>query len=135
MCNFAHLSFSGSKTGELVARVQSHTGSMGTILLVDSNPLRASIRTSILEEVSAEVVRTFDASEALCLVGSPEFAQSLGLVITEHSILGISGPEFVSELRTRLPHVHVLVLGTVPAATREYECIAGVSQCRGMLSS
>jgi CheY-like chemotaxis protein len=108
---------------------------MGTILLVDSNPLRASIRTSILEEVSAEVVRTFDASEALCLVGSPEFAQSLGLVITEHSILGISGPEFVSELRTRLPHVHVLVLGTVPAATREYECIAGVSQCRGMLSS
>jgi CheY-like chemotaxis protein len=100
---------------------------MGTILLVDNNPLRASIRTSILEDVAPEVVRAFDAAEALCLVESPEFAHRLGLVITEHAIPGISGPEFVSELRVRLPHVHVLVLGTVPAATGEYEGITGVS--------
>ena len=55
---------------------------METILLVDDNPLRASLRKSILEGSAPDVVRALDASEALCLVESPEFASGLALVIT-----------------------------------------------------
>jgi len=103
---------------------------METILLVDDNPLRASLRQSMLEGGASRpvraVVRASDASEALCLVESPEFAQGLALVITGHMMSGISGPEFVAELRSRMPHVPVLVLSPAAGARREYEEIEGV---------
>jgi CheY-like chemotaxis protein len=101
---------------------------METILLVDDNPLRASLRQSMLEAGTSvrSVVRALDASEALCLVESPNFAQGLALVITGHIMSGISGPEFVAELRSRMPHVPVLVLSAVASAHREYEEIEGV---------
>ena len=99
---------------------------MGTILFVDNNPLRASVRTSILANDATEVVRVLDAAEALCLVEGRDFAEKLSLVITEHIIPGISGSEFVAELRTRLSHVPVLVLGA-GAAKADYDGISGVS--------
>jgi len=100
--------------------------SMETILLVDDNPLRASLRKSLLEGSAPEVVRALDASEALCLVESPEFAQALALVITGHVMTGISGPEFVAEFRTRMPEVPVLVLSAASNAEKEYQGISGV---------
>jgi CheY-like chemotaxis protein len=101
--------------------------SMGTILLVDDNPLRASMRQAFLKGSAPQVVRALDASEALCLVESTEFAQGLGLVITGHAMTGISGPEFVAELRSRMPEVPVLVLSAAPNAEKEYQGIPGVS--------
>src|SRR5580698_5360442 len=102
-----------------------HWGDMGTILLVDDNPLRAAMRKSLLEGKAPEVVRARDASEALCMVESPEFSQGLALVITGHVMSGISGPEFVEEFRSRMPEVPVLVLTTVLDAEQEYK---GISQ-------
>jgi CheY-like chemotaxis protein len=99
---------------------------METILLVDDNPLRASLRMSILEGIAPEVVRALDASEALCLVESREFASRLALVVTGHAVTGISGPEFVAEFRSRMPLVPVLVLSTLANAEKEYAGIAGV---------
>jgi len=99
---------------------------MGTILLVDDNPLRASMRKSLLEGSAPEVVRALDAAEALCLVELPEFAQGLALVITGHVMSGISGPEFVAEFRSRMPRVPVLVLSAVPNAEKEYQGIPEV---------
>jgi len=99
---------------------------METILLVDDNPLRASMRKSLLEGSAPEVVRALDAAEALCLVELPEFSQGLGLVITGHVMTGISGPEFVAEFRSRMPEVPVLVLSAVPNAEKEYQGIPGV---------
>jgi len=93
---------------------------METILLVDDNPLRAAMRQSLLEAKAPEVVRARDAAEALCLVESPQFARDLALVITGHLMSGISGPEFVAELRSRMPQVPILVLSTVPNSDREY---------------
>jgi CheY-like chemotaxis protein len=84
--------------------------SMESILLVDDNPLRASMRKSLLEGKAPAVVRALDAAEALCMVESPEFVQGLALVITGHVMSGISGPEFVAEVRNRVPQVPVLVL-------------------------
>jgi len=100
---------------------------MGTILLVDDNPLRASLRKSLLEGSAPEVVRALDAAEALCLVESPEFAQGLALLITGHVMSGVSGPEFVAEFRSRMPDVPVLVLSSVPNAEKEYQGIPDVS--------
>jgi CheY-like chemotaxis protein len=99
---------------------------METILLVDDNPLRAAMRKSLWEGKAPAVVRALDASEALCMVESPEFAQGLALVITGHVMSGISGPEFVEEFRSRMPQVPVLVLSTVPDAEKEYMGIPGV---------
>jgi CheY-like chemotaxis protein len=103
---------------------------METILLVDDNPLRASLRQSLLEGGSSKamraVVRALDASEALCMVEVPEFAKRLALVITGHVMSGISGPEFVAEFRSRMPEVPVLVLSAVTDAEKEYQGIGGV---------
>jgi CheY-like chemotaxis protein len=98
---------------------------MDTILLVDDNPLRASMRKSLLGG-APEVVRAQDPGEALCLVESPEFARSLSLVITGHVLSGISGPEFVAEVRNRIPGVPVLVLSAAANAENEYREIPGV---------
>ena len=99
---------------------------METILLVDDNPLRAAMRKSLWEGKTPAVVRAIDASEALCMVESPEFAQGLALVITGHVMSGISGPEFVEEFRSRMPQVPVLVLSAVPDAEQEYKGIPQV---------
>src|ERR1700733_13868471 len=99
---------------------------METILLVDDNPLRAAMRKSLWEGKTPAVVRALDASEALCMVESPEFAQGLALVITGHVMSGISGPEFVEEFRSRMPQVPVLVLSAVPDAEQEYKGIPQV---------
>jgi CheY-like chemotaxis protein len=99
---------------------------MATILLVDDNPLRASLRQSILEGSVPGVVRVSDASEALCLVESPDFASGLRLVITGHTGCGIPGPEFAAELRTRLPRVPVLVLSSSGDVEAEYAGIDGL---------
>ncbi len=79
-----------------------------------------------MEGSAPDVVRALDASEALCLVESPEFAQGLALVITGHAMKGISGPEFVAEFRSRMPAVPVLVLSAVPNAEQEYQGIPDV---------
>jgi len=99
---------------------------MGTILLVDDNPLRASLRKSLLEGTVPHVVRALNAAEAFCLIESPEFAPSLLLVITENLMQDIAGPEFVRELRVRLPAVPVLVLGGNASTQQEYESIRDV---------
>lgn len=109
-----------------VLRFIRPSANMDTILLVDDNPLRASMRKSLLEGAMPSVVRALDASEALCLIETPEFARSLALVITGHTMLGISGPEFVAELRQRMPLVPILVLGMDAEFEEEYAQIDGV---------
>jgi DNA-binding response OmpR family regulator len=99
---------------------------MATILLVDDQPLRASLRQSFLEKSVPDVVRVTDGGEALCLIESPELASRLRLVITGHAGAGIHGPEFVGELRSRLPEVPVLVLSSVGDVEAEYSGIDGV---------
>jgi CheY-like chemotaxis protein len=99
---------------------------METVLLVDDNALRASIRRSALESTATSVVRVSDAAEALCTVETPEMAGAIGLVVTGHQMSGISGPEFVAELRRRMPRVPVLVVNPETGFESEYEGIDGV---------
>lgn len=93
---------------------------MTTILLVDDDPLQASLMVSLLGRRFGDVRRASDASEALCLVEEPEFAGRLGLVISGHHTLGIGGPAFVAELHTRMPELPVLVLGAAGESVAHY---------------
>jgi CheY-like chemotaxis protein len=90
------------------------------ILLVDDDPLQAFVRKSILERRFSDVLRVTDAAEALCLVEQPQFASSLGLVVSGHHLAGIGGPAFVAELHTRIPTLPVLVLGGAIDELRAY---------------
>jgi len=99
---------------------------MTTILLVDDNPLRASLRQSILERELPLVVRVSDAAQALCLVESSDFSARLRLIVISHPIFGISGPDFAAELRARLPHTPLLVLSTRSDTQSEYPPISNV---------
>jgi len=99
---------------------------METVLLVDDNALRASIRRAALEDSATMVVRAPDAAEALCTIETPEVAGRLGLVVTGHQMSGISGPEFVAELRQRMPEIPVLVLNQASGFEGEYQGISGV---------
>ena len=94
---------------------------MTTILLVDDDPLQASLMLSVLERKFGDVRRVADAAEALCLIEQPEFANKLGLVISGHQTPGIGGPAFVSELRSRMPYLPVLVLGEARETAADYD--------------
>jgi DNA-binding NtrC family response regulator len=95
-------------------------GHLATILLVDNDPLQASLRKSVLERRFHDVQRVGDAAEALCLVEQPHFAWNLGLVISGLHMPGIGGPEFVAELHSRLPNLPILVLGSATEAAGDY---------------
>lgn len=102
---------------------------MAIILLVDNDPLQAFLRKSLLERRFGDVQRVGDAVEALCLVEQPEYARNLALVISSHHISGISGPEFVAELRSRMPALPIMVLGNDSDAQVDYD-VVGVRYLR-----
>ena len=65
---------------------------MAKILLVDDDPLNASVRKAILERNHSDVRRVGDAAEALCLLEQPNFANDINLVVSsdQHSGIGQS---------------------------------------------
>ncbi len=84
------------------------------------------MRKSLLEGTAPKVVRALNAGEAFCLIESPDFAPRLQLVISESLMQDISAPDFVTELRRRVPDVPVLVLGASLASQVSYHGIPGV---------
>jgi DNA-binding NtrC family response regulator len=94
---------------------------MSTILIVDDDPLQASLMMSLLGRRFGNVCRVNDAAEALCLIEQPEFASKLDLVITGHHMPGLGGPAFVAELHSRKPDLPVLVLSANGTVSSDYK--------------
>ena len=94
---------------------------MATILIVDDDPLQASLLMSLLGRQFGNVCRVNDAAEALCLIEQPEFACKLSLVITGHRMQGLDGPAFVAELHSRKPDLPVLVLSASGVEPTDYK--------------
>ena len=88
------------------------------ILLVDDNAIQAATRKAILTRVGRSVAVACDGEEALKMLNHS--AQSVGLVITDHLMPGMNGPEFVTGLRMRYPRLPVLVLSGLPDAEDAY---------------
>lgn len=91
------------------------------ILLVDDNAVQATTRRSILLRTGRTVVLAGGALQALGLLEDAALRTSLGLIITDHCMPGMNGPEFVARLREKLPSVPVVVLSGFPDAETEYE--------------
>jgi CheY-like chemotaxis protein len=89
------------------------------ILLVDDNYVQSATRRAILEGCGREVSIAPQGQRALELLEEPT-AQEFGLVITDHLMPVMNGPEFVAELRRRGSKVPVLVLSGLPEAEAAY---------------
>jgi len=92
-----------------------------SILLVDDNLIQAATRRAILERVGYTVWVSSSATEGLELLDEPEFFRTLGLIITDHLMPYMNGPEFVAHIRRLLPDLPVLVLSGLPDAEQDYE--------------
>lgn len=91
------------------------------ILLVDDNAIQATTRRSILLRTGRTVAVALEPLEALDMLKDDELVDSIGLVITDHYMPGMQGPEFVAEIRRVLPSVPVLVLSGFSDVEHEYE--------------
>ncbi len=91
------------------------------ILLVDDNHLQSATRRAILEGAGREVCIAQQGQEALQQLSNPEISPAIGLVITDHLMPVMSGPEFVAELRRRGFTLPVIVLSGLPDADADYQ--------------
>jgi CheY-like chemotaxis protein len=91
------------------------------ILLVDDNAVQATTRRSIILRTGRTVALAGGALQALGLLEDAALRKSLGLIITDHCMPGMNGPEFVGKVRKMLPSIPVVVLSGFPDAEAEYE--------------
>jgi CheY-like chemotaxis protein len=106
---------------KLNERVPGPLGMRARILLVDDNHIQSATRRAILEGCGREVSIALQGRQALEILSDAETAQGIGLVITDHLMPVMSGPEFVAELRQRGFTVPVVVLSGLPEAEAAYE--------------
>ncbi|MGI8773260.1 MAG: response regulator [Acidobacteriaceae bacterium] len=92
------------------------------ILLVDDNPIQAATRRIILEKAGFQVTVAGNGRTALELFASPA---CFAMVITDHLMPEMNGPELVKELRDQKfgltnPVLPILVLSGLPDAEEAY---------------
>jgi len=90
------------------------------ILLVDDNPIQAATRQAILTLRGRRVIVADSAHRALELLEDAELFSALGLVITDHWMPDLNGPQFIELLRRRMPAIPVLVVSGMPDVESEY---------------
>ena len=89
------------------------------ILLVDDNHIQSATRRSILEVSGRQVCTALHGAHALELLNNPE--NSIGLIVTDHLMPVMSGPEFVTEVRRRGFTLPIVVLSGLPDAESAYD--------------
>jgi CheY-like chemotaxis protein len=89
------------------------------ILLVDDNAIQAATRKAILTRSGRTVLVASDGEQALVMLETA--TRPVGLVITDHLMPNMNGPEFVALLRERYPQLPVLVLSGLADAEEAYE--------------
>jgi CheY-like chemotaxis protein len=91
---------------------------MPAILIVDDNPIQAVTRRLILEKAHFSVVLAGDGLTALAKF---EAGEPFGMVITDHCMPEMGGPELVKKLREQSTALPILVLSGLPEAESQYE--------------
>jgi DNA-binding response OmpR family regulator len=99
------------------------TGDAATpaILLIDDNAVQAATRQTILKRAGYFVIAVLSPQRALEQIQNREFPAEIQLVITDHLMPGMTGNEFVRELRKTHPALPVLVISGLEEAEDEYE--------------
>ncbi len=90
------------------------------ILLVEDDAVQAEVRRAILARASAGIVLASNPAQALTMLEDEALRSSLGLMVTDHLMPGMNGPELVRQVRALLPELPILVLSGLPGAETEY---------------
>lgn len=93
---------------------------MSQILLVDDNAIQAATRKAILTRTGRWVLIAGSGAVALKMLADEELAAQIALIITDHLMPGMNGPEFVHRLRETMPETPVVVLSGLADAEAEY---------------
>jgi CheY-like chemotaxis protein len=91
-----------------------------TVLLIDDNAIQAATRQTILKRAGYFVIPVLNPQRALQQFRENDFPAEVNLVITDHIMPGMSGSEFVRELRVTYPDLPVLVISGLEEAEDEY---------------
>ena len=94
---------------------------MKQVLLLDDNAAQLTIREMVLRKALIECHVATRASAALALLRSGPGQEKIGVVVTDHLMPGMTGVEFVKELRSFNPEIPVLVISGLPDAEEEYK--------------
>lgn len=91
------------------------------ILLVDDNAIQAATRKAILARLGRTVIVAGNGVQALEVLNhGAANVPPVAMVITDHLMPGMNGPQFVIELRHRFPQLPVLVLSGLAEAEDAY---------------
>ncbi|MFP5229951.1 MAG: response regulator [Acidobacteriota bacterium] len=93
---------------------------LADILLVDDNCIQATTRKAILSRSGRNVAVASDGPQALAMLEHVGGLRPVGLVVTDHLMPGMNGPQFVTALRERFPDLPVLVLSGLAEAEDQY---------------
>ena len=92
----------------------------GSVLLIDDNAIQATTRQAILRRAGYFVIATMNPARALEQFQHDEFPVAIDAVITDHVMPGMSGAEFVRELRKTHSELPVMVISGLEDAEAEY---------------
>ncbi len=104
-----------------------------TVLLIDDNAIQAATRQTILKRAGYFVIPALNPQRALEQFREDAFPSRIDLVITDHVMPGMSGAEFVRELRVLHSTLPVLVISGLDEAEQEYEGMDVVFRLKPLL--
>jgi CheY-like chemotaxis protein len=96
---------------------------MTAVLLIDDNAIQAATRQAILRRAGYFAIAALNARRALEQLRSNEFPADVHAIITDHIMPGMTGSEFVRELRKTHPHIPVIVISGLDEAEAEYRSL------------
>jgi DNA-binding NtrC family response regulator len=95
---------------------------MKQVLLLDDDPAQLAVRQLLLLRMGGiESQIAIEASSALDLLRSESGRATIGVVITDHVMPDVDGPEFVRQLRSFNHQMPVIVVSGMPDADSAYD--------------
>jgi CheY-like chemotaxis protein len=94
---------------------------MSQILLVDDNAIQTATRKAILARTGRKILVAESAAKVLTMLADCEVSSEIALMVTDHLMPGMNGPEFVRKFRESMPDTPIVVLSGLPEAEAEYE--------------
>jgi CheY-like chemotaxis protein len=92
-----------------------------TILLVDDNAIQAATRQAILRRAGYFAIAVLSPIRALEQFETKDFPSEISLVITDHIMPGMTGSQFVRELRKTHRDLPIVVISGLDEAESEYD--------------
>lgn len=95
---------------------------MKKVLLLDDDSAQLSVRQLLLERMGGIESQIATAGEtALAMLRSEAGRASIGVVVTDHVMPDMNGPEFVREVRSFDSQIPVIVVSGFPDADTAYD--------------